>query len=77
MFLQAVAEHDIDLRQSLLAGDNISDVQAGIAAGVQLNLLLDNQVMHESVDMPRTRRITRLIDAIRFFKGIINDKGKL
>jgi D-glycero-D-manno-heptose 1,7-bisphosphate phosphatase len=76
MFLQAVAEHDIDLSRSLLIGDNISDVQAGIAAGVELNLLLDNQGLHESVDMPHTRRITRLIDAIPFLKGIVNDKGK-
>ena len=77
MFLQAMAEHDIDLSQSLLVGDNISDVQAGIAAGVQLNLLFDNQGVHESIDMPRTRRITRLIDAIPFLKDIVNDKGNL
>ena len=76
MLLQAMAEHDIDLSQSLLVGDNISDMQAGLAAGVQLNLLLDNQGLHENVDMPRTRRITRLIDAIPFLKDTINDKVK-
>ena len=76
MLLQAMAEHDIDLSQSLLVGDNISDMQAGLAAGVQLNLLLDNQGLHENVDMPRTHRITRLIDAIPFLKDTINDKVK-
>lgn len=77
MLLQASAEHDIDLSQSLLVGDNITDVQAGIAAGVELNLLLDNQGLYESIDMPGTRRITSLIEAIPFLTGIVNDKGKL
>lgn len=77
MLLQASAEHDIDLSQSLLVGDNITDVQAGIAAGVELNLLLDNEGLYESIDMPGTRRITSLIDAIPFLMGIVNDKGKL
>jgi len=72
-----MAEHGIDLSQSLLVGDNISDMQAGLAAGVQLNLLLDNQGLHENVDMPRTRRISRLIDAIPFLMGIVKDKGKV
>jgi D-glycero-D-manno-heptose 1,7-bisphosphate phosphatase len=77
MLLQAMAEHDIDLSQSLLVGDNISDMQAGLAAGVQLNLLLDNQGLHENADMPRTRRISRLIDTIPFLMGIVKDKGKV
>jgi D-glycero-D-manno-heptose 1,7-bisphosphate phosphatase len=77
MLLRAMAEHDIDLSQSLLVGDNITDVQAGIAAGVELNLLLDNQGLYESFHIPNAHRITRLIDAIPFLMGIGNDKGKL
>jgi hypothetical protein len=33
--------------------------------------------LHENVDMPRTRRISRLIDAIPFLMGIVKDKGKV
>lgn len=39
MLLQAAQEFQIDLEQSVLVGDKISDVQAGIAAGVGTNLL--------------------------------------
>ena len=40
MILRAAGEFDVDLSRSILVGDKETDVQAGIAAGVGLNLLL-------------------------------------
>jgi D-glycero-D-manno-heptose 1,7-bisphosphate phosphatase len=40
MLLQAAAELKIDLARSILVGDKQSDIQAGIAAGVGLNIFL-------------------------------------
>ena len=34
MILQAALEHNINLKGSILVGDSLSDIQAGIAAGV-------------------------------------------
>lgn len=39
MVLQAASEHGIDLAASVLIGDKPSDIAAGLAAGVGLNLL--------------------------------------
>lgn len=39
MILQAQKELSIDLSRSLLIGDNVSDIQAGTAAGIGTNLL--------------------------------------
>ena len=41
MILQAAREHAIDLPRSFLFGDKPSDVEAGLAAGVGHNLMLD------------------------------------
>jgi D-glycero-D-manno-heptose 1,7-bisphosphate phosphatase len=40
LILQAAEEHDIDLSLSVMVGDKTSDVMAGTAAGVHLNVLL-------------------------------------
>jgi len=40
MILDAIDELGIDVNQSILIGDKISDLQAGIAAGVKLNYLV-------------------------------------
>lgn len=39
MLLQAEAEYDIDMGQSLLVGDKMTDIEAGRGAGVGLNIL--------------------------------------
>jgi len=44
MIIQAMEEYDIDLKKSLLVGDNASDIQAGLAAGVGINLLYDQGI---------------------------------
>ena len=40
MILRAVSEFNVDLSRSILVGDRETDVQAGISAGVGINLLL-------------------------------------
>ena len=40
MLLQAMRDHDIDMAQSVLVGDKISDIQAARAAGVGRSYLV-------------------------------------
>lgn len=40
MLLAAKCSHDIDLSDSILLGDKPSDIEAGLAAGVGLNILM-------------------------------------
>lgn len=47
MILKARAELDLDLRSSVLIGDKASDIQAGIAGGVGMNLLFASQRLEE------------------------------
>ncbi len=42
MILQAQKEFDIDLAKSILVGDKESDIEAGINAGVKVNVLVSN-----------------------------------
>lgn len=44
MFLKAAKEHHIDLAQSILVGDSLSDIQAGLAAGVGQLLFLGSDL---------------------------------
>lgn len=37
MIIEASIKHDIDLSQSVMVGDKMSDIQAGIAAGININ----------------------------------------
>lgn len=39
MILQAAREYNLDLASSILVGDKITDIQAGLAAGVSRNFL--------------------------------------
>jgi len=60
MLLQAAKELDIDLRRSVLIGDKESDIQAGMAAGVGLNLLYG----HEPLSNKNVEALASLLDAI-------------
>jgi len=40
MILEAELDFDIDLKSSVLIGDKISDIKAGLAAGISKNILL-------------------------------------
>ena len=42
MLFQAFRDHNIDPKQSILVGDQISDIQAGISAGIQKLFLLSS-----------------------------------
>jgi D-glycero-D-manno-heptose 1,7-bisphosphate phosphatase len=46
--LKAAADHNIDLHESYMVGDRISDVLAGLAAGCQ-SVFIDRRYL-ESVD---------------------------
>lgn len=39
MLLSAADQHNIDLSQSIIVGDNTTDIQAGINAGLKINVL--------------------------------------
>ena len=41
MLLKAQKKYKIDMNQSLLIGDKISDIEAGISAGVKTNILFE------------------------------------
>jgi D-glycero-D-manno-heptose 1,7-bisphosphate phosphatase len=43
MILDAVKDFNINLNKSLLIGDKITDIQAGISAGINKNILFDTQ----------------------------------
>lgn len=43
MILRAVEEFGIDLSRSVLVGDKMTDIQAGILAGVGINLLYERR----------------------------------
>lgn len=47
MILQAAADLNIDLSQSILVGDKPSDIQAALAAGVGRNILVRSDGTHE------------------------------
>lgn len=63
MFLAARRELDIDMSNSIMVGDKISDVQASCAAGVGTNLLLDADCFGEGAVFPY-RRIAGLAEAV-------------
>lgn len=63
MILQAQAELDLDLANSVLIGDKASDIQAGIAAGVGLNLLFAPHRVQE-LDELAYETIATLHDAL-------------
>lgn len=44
MLLQAKKEFNIDLTKSILIGDKITDIDAGINSGVKLNILFSNKI---------------------------------
>ena len=46
MILEAIKEFGVDVNRSVLIGNNVTDVEAGIAAGVANNILFSNTNSH-------------------------------
>lgn len=60
MILEAAAEFDVDLTRSVLVGDKLSDIQAGVAAGIEHNILLLHQgaAVADEVTAPIIRQLS-------------------
>ena len=64
MILQAAEQHGIDLADSVLVGDKISDIEAGVAAGIGLNVLFRpsrRRVDHVEFDGPRVGSLSEVV----------------
>jgi D-glycero-D-manno-heptose 1,7-bisphosphate phosphatase len=68
MINQAQRELNLDLRSSILIGDNAIDIQAGIAAGVGLNILLGKEKPSELSDLSY-----QVIASLREVLPFVND----
>lgn len=65
MILKAQQEYDLSLRKSILVGDKVSDIQAGIAAGVGMNILF-SQIAHTELVGVSYLRVSALRDIIPY-----------
>ena len=68
MLFQAQQELKLNLAESILIGDKASDIQAGIAAGVGLNILLAQKLSAELGDLP-FKLIRTLHEALPYING--------
>lgn len=73
MLHQAMLEHDIEPRYSILIGDNQSDIDAGRAAGVACNILYSPRQKNGNGANRRTdeTNVAYLTDAIRYLEALI------
>lgn len=74
MILKARAELGIDLANSVLIGDKASDIQAGIAGGVGVNLLFASQRMEELEGL-EYQAIATLREAMPYLSSTIALRG--
>ena len=68
MLIKAISELNIDPDQSILIGDNLSDIQAAIAAGISQRLLLAESKTDKDVDDTNFSKISSLKEAKTFLK---------
>jgi D-glycero-D-manno-heptose 1,7-bisphosphate phosphatase len=66
MLLDAINTFSIDARGSILIGDSVSDIQAGIAAGIGTNLYLGESEMIKHIDNRLYNKISCLADGTAF-----------
>ena len=66
MILKAANEHHINLAESILVGDKVTDIQAGITAGVGCNLLFTTSVREILMKTPPTAIVESLSQVKRF-----------
>ncbi len=72
MILSAAKKYNVDLARSVLVGNKESDIQAGIAAGVECNLLYRDQVGELSSRTKSTAVIDQLSQAEPFLESQID-----
>lgn len=79
LFLQAAARYSLDLRQSLMVGDALTDIEAGRNAGVGMNVLVRTGRGAGQLALFETRstppfpvfdRLTDVVDAL--FAGLLS-----
>ena len=63
MLQTARLEFDLDLKSSVLIGDKLTDIQAGLCAGVGKNIYLGSNVISGACDARDYLSITSLSDA--------------
>lgn len=68
MLIQAQHELNLDLANSILIGDKASDIQAGIAAGVGLNILFTQKPPADLRGLPY-QNISSLLDVMPFLNN--------
>jgi D-glycero-D-manno-heptose 1,7-bisphosphate phosphatase len=63
MILDAEMDFDLDLKMCVLVGDNKTDMEAGVAAGVGCNLLLNSK---DELNHDTYKVVSRLADVKRY-----------
>ena len=66
MILQAADEHHLNLADSILVGDKVSDIEAGLTAGVGCNLLFATSVMEKLMKTSPTAIVESISQVRRF-----------
>jgi len=69
MLLDAINDFSIDAGASILIGDSISDIQAGVAAGIGTNLYLGESDISKKLDNGLYSKISCLSDGAVFFSS--------
>jgi D-glycero-D-manno-heptose 1,7-bisphosphate phosphatase len=64
MILQAVSDLDLDPVQSAILGDQMSDIEAGAAAGIGLRILVASHDANESEGAPPHEVVANLSEAL-------------
>ena len=73
MILQAQQELGLDLGNSILIGDKVSDIQAGISAGIGLNVLFSQDETPEIIPHNYCV-ITSLLEALPLINAHANHR---
>jgi len=76
MILQAKQELGLDLGNSILIGDKASDIQAGIAAGLGLNILFAQECLQE-IATHKCHVISSLVEALPLINTYTNSSGSI
>jgi D-glycero-D-manno-heptose 1,7-bisphosphate phosphatase len=69
MLLQAAAEFDLDLARSAIIGDQMSDIEAGIAAGIGLRILVGCHNAAASAHAPSHELAADLDEALALLRS--------